>query len=260
LASFTKLFSTITESTVWSESNATRIVWITMLASADSMGRVLAAVPGLAHKARVSIEECEAALTRFRAPDPYSRTRDFDGRRIEDIDGGWRLLNYAKYRGLRDEEARRDYQREWDRVHRSKGARDAAANLPPAVPPPDPPPVVPLDPADTPPVVPAGGNGKHSEPPVELPDWLDASLFGKWWLTRKPKARTPDAKREALKKLERWRAAGHDANAIVSDSLANGWSGLFEPDRFGKRGQSATPFVPGQSDAARRFIEAGAKK
>lgn len=31
-------------------------------------------------------------------PDQYSRTEDFDGRRIEKTSGGWKILNYQKYR------------------------------------------------------------------------------------------------------------------------------------------------------------------
>jgi hypothetical protein len=117
---FTKLFSSITESTVWCEPAHTRLVWITMLAMADRQGRVWASVPGLANRARVPIEDTEKALDTFLSPDKYSRTADHDGRRIEVIDGGWRLLNYAKYREVRDQEDRREYQRIWDREHRGK--------------------------------------------------------------------------------------------------------------------------------------------
>jgi hypothetical protein len=104
---FTKLFSSITESTVWQESDRTRIVWITMLAMADKHGRVWGSVPGLAARAVVPIADCERALQVFFAPDPYSRTKDFDGRRIQEIEGGWLLLNHAKHRKLQDEEAQR---------------------------------------------------------------------------------------------------------------------------------------------------------
>jgi len=111
--SYTKLFSSITKSTVWSEPHTTRIVWVTMLAMADRKGRVWASVPGLAHEAYVTVEEAEAAIARFLAPDRHSRTKDQEGRRIEPIDGGWRLLNHTKYREMRDEEERRDYQARW---------------------------------------------------------------------------------------------------------------------------------------------------
>lgn len=108
---FTKLFSSITESTIWMEPDHVRLTWITMLAMADRQGRVYASVPGLAHRARVDLEQAEDALDRFRKPDPHSRSPEHEGRRIEDIDGGWRLLNHAKYRTLRDEEAHRESKR-----------------------------------------------------------------------------------------------------------------------------------------------------
>lgn len=120
---YTKLFSSITESTVWGESYATRIVWVTMLAMADAKGAVYGSVPGLARRANVTLEEVEHALAAFLSPDPYSRTKADDGRRIEDIDGGWRLVNHAKYSAVRNAEERREYKRKWDRENRPGGKR-----------------------------------------------------------------------------------------------------------------------------------------
>lgn len=110
---FTKLFSSITESTVWCEPDRTRLVWICMLAMADAQGRVWGSIPGLANRARVPVEDARAAIACFLAPDVDSRTRDHDGRRIEEIDGGWRLLNYVKYREKRDIESTRERKRRW---------------------------------------------------------------------------------------------------------------------------------------------------
>lgn len=110
---FTKLFSSITESTVWCEPDRTRLVWIAMLAMADHAGRVWSSVPGLANRARVPLEDVEIALTTFLSPDAYSRTPDHEGRRIEPIDGGWRLLNHAKYRQIRDEESIKESKRRY---------------------------------------------------------------------------------------------------------------------------------------------------
>ena len=118
---FTKLFSSITESTVWCEPDRTRIVWITMLAMADKRGRIWASIPGLAGRARVPIEDCQIALDTFLGPDRYSRTEENDGKRKEKIDGGWQLLNYTKYREMRDEETVREIKR---RYMRDKRARD----------------------------------------------------------------------------------------------------------------------------------------
>ena len=52
IQTYAKLFSSITESTVWCEPMPTRIVWITMLAMSDRNGCVCATVPGLANRAR----------------------------------------------------------------------------------------------------------------------------------------------------------------------------------------------------------------
>lgn len=109
--SYTKLFSSILASTIWREPNHVRLVWITMLALADKDGVCEASIPGLADLARVPLPQCEDALKRLAAPDPYSRTSDHDGRRIEPIDGGWILLNHAKYREKMNAEERREYLR-----------------------------------------------------------------------------------------------------------------------------------------------------
>lgn len=110
---FTKLFSSITESTLWCEPDRVRLVWITMLAMADARGRVWASVPGLANRARVPLEDAEEAIQRFLSPDKYSRTPEHEGRRIEVIDGGWRLLNHEKYRAIRDEESIKESKRKY---------------------------------------------------------------------------------------------------------------------------------------------------
>jgi hypothetical protein len=101
---YTKLFSSIITSTVWSEDHETRIVWITMLAMADKNGEVQGSVPGLARVAAVSLDGCRAAIKKFLSPDEDSRTQLDEGRRIEEIDGGWHLLNYGKYREMASKE------------------------------------------------------------------------------------------------------------------------------------------------------------
>ncbi len=107
MTGYAKLSSSIVFSTVWREPDTTRIVWITMLALADADGYVGASLPGLADAARVTLEACETALASFQAPDPYSRTKTNEGRRIAEVDGGWKLLNYDLYRAGRDVESRR---------------------------------------------------------------------------------------------------------------------------------------------------------
>jgi hypothetical protein len=130
---FTKLFSSITASTVWCRPSDTRVVWITMLAMADRHGRVWASIPGLAKEAAVSVEACRTAVAEFLAPDPDSRTKVNEGRRIEPIDGGWRLINHAKYRAIRDQEERRAYKAEKQREYRAVDKVDKSGHRGPEV-------------------------------------------------------------------------------------------------------------------------------
>lgn len=129
MAGYTKLFGSILHSTIWAESHATRIVWMTMLAAKDKDGIVEASIPGLARLANVTLEECEVALGKFLAPDPYSRTKDNDGRRIEEVHGGWRVLNHDYYRGLLDADDQRDKAAERKRRQRDREAARAQQQL-----------------------------------------------------------------------------------------------------------------------------------
>ena len=98
MAGWAKLFSSIVTSTIWTEDDATLRVWIAMLATADADGVVEGSVPGFASLARVTVEQLEESVKKLKSPDPHSRTPDHEGRRIEAIEGGWLILNYAKYR------------------------------------------------------------------------------------------------------------------------------------------------------------------
>ena len=109
MAGYTKLFNSILASTIWLANDKTRIVWITLLAMADKNGIAEGSVPGLAAFARVSTPACRKALAELMAPDRDSRSTEFDGRRIEPVDGGWRLLNHAKYRERLNTDERREY-------------------------------------------------------------------------------------------------------------------------------------------------------
>lgn len=115
---FTKLFASITASTVWCEPATTRVVWITMLAMSDHAGRIHASIPGLANIAQVTIPECQIAIDRFLAPDRYSRTPTDEGRRIVPIDGGWRLINYIVYRERIDHESVKEAKRKYAKKRR----------------------------------------------------------------------------------------------------------------------------------------------
>lgn len=118
MTGYTKLFSSIIASTIWRSSDHTRLVWITMLAMADRHGVVEASVPGLADMSRVSVEQCRAALVELQEPDADSRSTEAEGRRIESVDGGWRLVNHGKYRDKMSADDRREYNRLYQQKRR----------------------------------------------------------------------------------------------------------------------------------------------
>lgn len=118
--SYTKIFDSILRSTVWEEEMATRIVWITLLALRDQRHNVISSMRGLARTARVTVEQAQEAIDKLMAPDPYSGSKECDGRRIVAIEGGWFIVNGAKYRDLERNEARREYKRAWAEDKRKK--------------------------------------------------------------------------------------------------------------------------------------------
>src|SRR5882672_4790195 len=123
MAHYTKLWSHILNSTIWNEDDQTRLVWITMLALSDMGGYVAGSIPGLAHQARVPLPACEKALITLKSPDLYSRTKEHEGRRIVEVEGGWTILNYEKHREAAAEDLRRMQNRE-----RAKRFRDNQRN------------------------------------------------------------------------------------------------------------------------------------
>lgn len=98
---YVKIFASILDSSVWDESPETRLVWITMLLMADEHGFVRGTPHSIARRAVVSPDGAARALAVLEAPDLRSHTIEHDGRRIESVDGGWLVLNYAKYREMR---------------------------------------------------------------------------------------------------------------------------------------------------------------
>lgn len=134
---YTKLFSSLLNSTVWTEPIETRVVWITMLAMSDQDGNVHARAPGIAKAAGVSRPAVDAALATFLAPDPDSRTKDFEGRRIEETAEGFHLLNYEAYRDRASKEdklakaaARQDRWRKRNATRVTNNAPVTHANAP----------------------------------------------------------------------------------------------------------------------------------
>lgn len=117
---WTPLFSTIIDSSVWKTSKETRLVWITLLAKKNRDGFVRAALWALARDAGVTEQECREALDVLEAPDPESHCKEYGGRRIKPVDGGWVVLNHFLYRDLISKANQRVKQAAWQKEYRKR--------------------------------------------------------------------------------------------------------------------------------------------
>lgn len=109
---YIKAFQSMLDSSIWAESAEVCKVWVTILLMSNQDGMVYAAAPGIANRAQVPLDATLKALESFQSPDPHSRTLDHEGRRIERVDGGYMVLNYLKYREMKDDDTRRAQWRE----------------------------------------------------------------------------------------------------------------------------------------------------
>lgn len=92
-----------------------------MLALANRDGVVECTLPGLAKMAEVSMDKASEAVRKLSQPDGLSRTKDNDGRRIEEVEGGWHLVNYDLYRWKSSPDEAADRQRRY-RLRKKRAA------------------------------------------------------------------------------------------------------------------------------------------
>jgi hypothetical protein len=247
MSGYTKLFQSILDSTIWQESNETRLLWITMLAMSDKNGEVQAAIPGLAKRAGITIQECEHGLLTLLSPDPYSRTPDHEGRRIEVIDGGWSLLNHAKYRELMSYEERKEYNRRKQAEFRAKKANGASKDVNDMS--------ITVNHSQSQSAMSAHNKSKRQKakdkteetpltPKGELPFPSDFSeerkeSFRLWLKHKKEKGQNykPTGWETMLAKFAH--LSDYDLDASIRNSMANNYSGIFQA-----RGQTAEPSAP----------------
>jgi hypothetical protein len=97
---FVKIFGRILDSSIWSQDDKTRILWITMLAMADENGEIQSSDPGLARRANIDLPACKTGLNVLLSPDEEDRSKVDEGRRIQQIKGGYKITNYLTYRTL----------------------------------------------------------------------------------------------------------------------------------------------------------------
>lgn len=102
MAGYVPLFDSVLDGTLFGKWPHTGI-WTCLLSQVDKHGDIDMNPNLLAAKIGVPVDLLLTCISDFMKPDPGSRTKDHDGRRLELIDPeardwGWRVVNHAKYR------------------------------------------------------------------------------------------------------------------------------------------------------------------
>lgn len=111
---YAKLFTSIYQGTLRGNSHGL-LVFTNLLAHCDKDGVVDMHPRAIAEEVGLSVDQVRAALDVLESPDDESRSPEEQGRRIVRLDEhrawGWRVVNYLKYRAIRNEDDRREQNR-----------------------------------------------------------------------------------------------------------------------------------------------------
>jgi hypothetical protein len=109
--SWNPLHDSLLSSSVLAEGPDVVAVWALLIASADRNGTSELTVPFVASVLRIEDERVEEAFRVLSSPDPKSRNKEAEGRRIVPLnDGGWLLVSHGKYRERASRQAAADRQ------------------------------------------------------------------------------------------------------------------------------------------------------
>jgi hypothetical protein len=234
---FTKLDSGIVDSSIWGEDAETCKVWITLLALSNSCGDVRGSIGWLAWKSKVPAAKCAFAIAKFIAPDPASRNPENDGRRLEETDRGWHLLNYEEYRDFSySENPSAVRMRRMRASHSVTG--DVVTNISEHS----------ASASDTGKVGGCKGEGKPKASSPVIPLLLQTPAFLEAWerwldhLRQKHKPPTTHATDLQLKKCESW--GEKRAITALNYSIEKNWQGIYEEHTNGQnRSQPRSRFA-----------------
>lgn len=113
----------IFEGTISDHAYPTRLAWTAILFAAEKLrGRVKLPVRVLANKAKITVAEAARALRELQEPDPYSSSKELDGRRLVAIPGEedwYQVVTWEKHAAERAAFFNRLRQQRW-REKRSK--------------------------------------------------------------------------------------------------------------------------------------------
>jgi len=110
--SFVKIFSQLAESSIAEAELHTRWLWVVLLTKCDRFGHVYGTISALARMANLPLEQTQAAIDDLMRADPRSTSPEYEGRRIiSESPNVWYVVNYIKYRNLKDPDEERERER-----------------------------------------------------------------------------------------------------------------------------------------------------
>jgi len=113
---YAKIFTSLFDGSMRGHSDLI-LVFVNLLCHADQDGVVDRHWRAISDETGLTPDQTRAALTALESPDPDSRTRTDEGRRLQRIDParewGWQIVNFTHYRDLRSNEDRREYMRKY---------------------------------------------------------------------------------------------------------------------------------------------------
>jgi uncharacterized phage protein (TIGR02220 family) len=126
-----KIFDSIYEGTLYGQWEAL-VTFQQLIVLCDADGIVDMTPPAIAARTSIPLDIITKGLATLEAPDPYSRTPDQGGCRIELIDAhrpwGWHIVNHDKYQHMQDSDTIRDQTRERVKRHREQKRLETEGN------------------------------------------------------------------------------------------------------------------------------------
>lgn len=121
---FTKLEDDVLDGSIVAHGIEVFGIWCAILSRTKPVegatyGLCTLTIPACASLFRLPVERVRAAYKILASPDQDSRSKEFDGRRIQETEGGWKVLNYGKRRENMLLEAHREYEASRKREQRS---------------------------------------------------------------------------------------------------------------------------------------------
>lgn len=230
---YSKLHSSIVNSSLWTAPDSARLLFVTLLAMCDRDGMVYGSKSGFSRLANIDPNEADDAWEILMSPDPESsdrmRSPDHEGRRVEEVPGGFCLLNFAYYRGLRNDDDRR----EQNRVAQAKFKAKVSQGKPTSAE------IIPSkERASVSESVSAKDGGQGEGLPFESTEFKEA-----WenFLQHRKEIKKPVTPTNARSQLKAFKKMGEERSiAAIEHTITKGWQGIAEPDqKHGKH--SSTP-------------------